>query len=257
MMESIISEHGETERPNRETLFGSLGEEGIQSVLRMIGGPDLVVLDAPTGDARIGELICDQGNAVFALDLPEVVEEIPYERKEKLFTFVGEVDKKLPFDNEFFDAVFGGGVLEHLVDLKPFMREVWRVLKPDGRLVLVVRNTVSPINRIAMLFAEIGEWHRWENFDNRVRYFTPQTMQEALFKYGFITEELDSGRNQREEETDWLNCSWVNRLSSQEKEVLISIIHRYHPDPIWRGPYIILVARKIVRKPVETGSLCR
>jgi SAM-dependent methyltransferase len=57
----------------------------------------------------------------------------------------------LPFENEFFDAVFAGEVIEHLFDPDHFLDEVYRVLKHKGILVLTTPNLASLHNRIALL----------------------------------------------------------------------------------------------------------
>ena len=44
--------------------------------------------------------------------------------------------EKIPFNNEYFDNVVAGDVIEHLENPSYFLREVNRVLRKDGRLVL-------------------------------------------------------------------------------------------------------------------------
>jgi SAM-dependent methyltransferase len=58
-----------------------------------------------------------------------------------------DVSKKLPFDKERFDEVFANDVFCHVPDRAKVLAEVYRVLKPDGRLLfsdaLVVGGMVS------------------------------------------------------------------------------------------------------------------
>jgi ubiquinone/menaquinone biosynthesis C-methylase UbiE len=42
----------------------------------------------------------------------------------------------LPFDNNSFDCVIGAGVLEHVAMDYESLKELYRVLKPDGRLII-------------------------------------------------------------------------------------------------------------------------
>jgi SAM-dependent methyltransferase len=44
----------------------------------------------------------------------------------------------LPFDRASFDAVICSQVLEHIFAPDEFLREIWRVLRPGGQLVLTV-----------------------------------------------------------------------------------------------------------------------
>jgi ubiquinone/menaquinone biosynthesis C-methylase UbiE len=46
----------------------------------------------------------------------------------------------LPFDGDKFDCVISIDVLEHLQDPYPFTRELWRITKPGGKVVLTVPN---------------------------------------------------------------------------------------------------------------------
>lgn len=42
----------------------------------------------------------------------------------------------LPFDDNSFDCVIGAGVLEHVAMDYESLKELYRVLKPDGRLII-------------------------------------------------------------------------------------------------------------------------
>ncbi|WP_234542742.1 class I SAM-dependent methyltransferase [Streptomyces shenzhenensis] len=44
----------------------------------------------------------------------------------------------LPFPDNSFDVVFSHGVLHHVPDIDRAQREIWRVLKPDGELVVML-----------------------------------------------------------------------------------------------------------------------
>jgi SAM-dependent methyltransferase len=46
--------------------------------------------------------------------------------------------KTLPFEDNHFDAVFCGEVLEHIFNPDEILPEIYRVLKPGGRLLLTV-----------------------------------------------------------------------------------------------------------------------
>lgn len=59
-------------------------------------------------------------------------------RKEFVVTFVRSDLKKLPFQNNFFDLVFCVGVLHHIDKMEEALNELWRVLKPGGKIVLWV-----------------------------------------------------------------------------------------------------------------------
>jgi ubiquinone/menaquinone biosynthesis C-methylase UbiE len=50
--------------------------------------------------------------------------------------YVRSSGDKMPFDNSMFDAVFTNGSLHEWADPKNTMNEIWRVLKPGGRIFI-------------------------------------------------------------------------------------------------------------------------
>lgn len=46
--------------------------------------------------------------------------------------------RSLPFPSEEFDLIFSSNVLEHVEDLPALLDDMWRVLKPGGRMIHVV-----------------------------------------------------------------------------------------------------------------------
>jgi len=59
--------------------------------------------------------------------------------------------EKIPVESDFFDAVFAGEVIEHVFDTDLFLDEMFRVLKPQGHLILTTPNLASFYNRLALL----------------------------------------------------------------------------------------------------------
>jgi len=103
----------------------------------------------------------------------------------------------LPYADKSFDKVIMAEVLEHLEDDHQGGREVWRVLRPDGVLVLSVPHKNyplcwDPINRtLEALFGRpirtgplAGIW------TNHYRLYWPTEVVEALEGTGFAVEEL-------------------------------------------------------------------
>ena len=49
-----------------------------------------------------------------------------------------------PFEDNCFDTVVAGEVIEHIPDLDSFMKEIHRILKPNGVLIISTPNPASP-----------------------------------------------------------------------------------------------------------------
>ncbi|MCX7829503.1 MAG: class I SAM-dependent methyltransferase [Acidobacteria bacterium] len=62
----------------------------------------------------------------------------PEKDGKKNITLVRTDLKKLPFADEYFDLIFCVGVLHHIDNMEEALNELWRVLKPNGKLGLWV-----------------------------------------------------------------------------------------------------------------------
>ena len=63
--------------------------------------------------------------------------------------FVKYDGKRLPFKSDSFDMIFVSCVMHHIKkkDRRRILRELFRVLKPSGRLVIFEHNTLNPVTR--------------------------------------------------------------------------------------------------------------
>ena len=102
------------------------------------------VLDAPCGGAAALTLaLIEKGfNAIGAdLDLEAAI------RLGEAFTKVN-LDAPLPWPDQSFDAVFSTEGIEHLENHFSFLREMGRILKPGGLLVLTTPNITALRSRV-------------------------------------------------------------------------------------------------------------
>jgi len=60
--------------------------------------------------------------------------------------------EKTPFEDESFDIIYMGDIIEHLVNPDFATKEVLRITKPNGFLILSTPNLASWINRLLLLF---------------------------------------------------------------------------------------------------------
>jgi 2-polyprenyl-3-methyl-5-hydroxy-6-metoxy-1,4-benzoquinol methylase len=66
---------------------------------------------------------------------------------------------KMPWTDNSFDVVSGWEVIEHLENPPHFLREMRRILKPGGRLILSTPNVDGLYNRF--VFLKSGDMPRW------------------------------------------------------------------------------------------------
>lgn len=95
-----------------------------------------------------------RGAQVHAVDLTDVAVEATRSRM-KEFGMVAEVRcadaESLPYDNQTFDLVWSWGVIHHSARTTRIVREIARVLKPNGEARVMVYNREGRIARLILL----------------------------------------------------------------------------------------------------------
>lgn len=82
----------------------------------------------------------------------------------------------LPYEDNFFDTLIAGGVLEHVPNDAESLKELYRVLKPDGLLVLgFLPNALSYLEAAA----------RWFRLPHHLRTYTMGMARRLLLHSGF------------------------------------------------------------------------
>jgi ubiquinone/menaquinone biosynthesis C-methylase UbiE len=92
------------------------------------------LLDAGGGTGRIAQLLCDRVNKVVVADLSlEMLQQAS--AKTGLLTVCSH-SESFPFHENTFDRILMVDALHHVCDQAETAQELWRVLKPGGRLVI-------------------------------------------------------------------------------------------------------------------------
>ena len=65
-----------------------------------------------------------------------------------------DLNEKLPFEDDTFDVVHANQLIEHLSDTDMFIKEVYRILKASGYLIISTPNLASFHNIICLLFGK-------------------------------------------------------------------------------------------------------
>jgi len=159
------------------------------------------LLDIGAGDGTVSKFFLSNGYSVHALEwtqsgvtkLQELgihavkkdIEDIPYN-----------------YEDNFFDEVFWGDNIEHLFFPEQVAREIYRILKPGGRLVLSTPNHGWLINRLYYFATGVPrrtEGHKipiWEW--QHIRYFNKKEIRQFLKHCGFTKDFVFYGAERRQ-----------------------------------------------------------
>jgi SAM-dependent methyltransferase len=147
-LDELSERYGEHHRTARTSDFVFGGEERVELFRRLVGGPGRRVLDL---GCRYGALTRAyvEGNDVVGIDVDR--EALAEAAKLGIETRWADVEQPLPFEDESFDVVVAGELLEHVRDPERLVADARRVLRPGGRLVGSVPNAYRLPNRLRFL----------------------------------------------------------------------------------------------------------
>jgi ubiquinone/menaquinone biosynthesis C-methylase UbiE len=95
----------------------------------------------------------------------------------------------LPVPDNAVDVVWAGEVVEHVVDVAPWLSELRRVLRPRGTLLLTTpHHGPGTLLRLALSPRRFAQ--HFEPRSDHVRFFSPRTLRELLDDLGFDVVEL-------------------------------------------------------------------
>lgn len=106
---------------------------------------------------------------------------------------------RLDFPEESFDGAFLNEVLEHVVDEQKSLREIHRVLKPRGYLILISPNRWFPIEGHAVSIGSVRfgpvpliPWlpERWTRKWTEARNYWPRQLIRHVNEAGFVVREV-------------------------------------------------------------------
>jgi len=139
------------------------------------------ILDVACGGGELSLKIAEKGCEVHGIDLIEDAISMAKRLAEieaiSCEFGVGNAEN-LPYPSEYFDKVVCSSALEHFSDDLKALREMHRVLKPNGKLVLTTDSFTYPVSE------ELKELHK--RIAYVVNYYTRETLKEKLKISGFM-----------------------------------------------------------------------
>lgn len=139
------------------------------------------VLELGCGTGEFTRRVAPQGARLVALDLSADLLAKARARVPSGARFLRGDAHRLPFRAGAFDAVYGCSILHHL-DVEAALREVRRVLRPGGRLVVSEPNLLNP--QVALMFKVRALRPRFGVSEDEMA-FTRRYVSDLLARVGF------------------------------------------------------------------------
>ncbi|MBI4445044.1 MAG: methyltransferase domain-containing protein [Acidobacteria bacterium] len=150
--------------------------------LRSLGEPQKIrLLDLGCGSGLITQFFYAKGFRVEGADISEEIIRHNRERFPHLTFDVVSETYRLARPDGFYDAIFCSEVIEHVYEVELFFREVARLLRPGGMLILttpyhgLIKNLL-----IALLFFDKHFDPSWQH----IRFWTRKNLSRVCLSHG-------------------------------------------------------------------------
>jgi len=144
----------------------------VEKICSTLGNSNPRILDVGCGTGANLKMLAEHGRAE-GVDISQQAVDFCHERGLESVKLGAAED--LPYENDSFDLVTALDVVEHLDDDVAGLREMRRVLRPDGRLLLFVP---------AFMFL----WGVQDDVSNHRRRYTLPSLLRAVEAAGFVVE---------------------------------------------------------------------
>lgn len=127
-------------------------EQNIQNILSLLeNSSHAKVVDIGCGDGQVTIRYKEKiGGEITGVDgVKERLEAALDKGVDKIITV--ELEKKWPLKNSSFDVAISNQVIEHILDIDHFVKEIHRILKPGGYCVVSTENLSSWHNIFALI----------------------------------------------------------------------------------------------------------
>lgn len=208
-------------------------------ILDLIGPPaGLRILDVGCGDGALAVELSKRGASVTGVDASAQMIEAARERARRHgveITFNVAAVQSLPFPSEAFDRVVAATVLCFVEDAGAALREMARVLRPGGRLII----------------GELGRWSVWAAMRRLRGWFGSRIWRRARIRTGAELRALAHNANLADVNVEGAIYYPPSGIAAR---LLAPIDHKLGRFTTFGAAFLVLAAVKPRASPVPEGN---
>ncbi len=182
-------------------LLGRFELERQEAAFQLLDGGDRF-LDIGCGEGKLAFLAKQKYRQIYSIDIVASSIRRAQEKAKKLGESkihfqVADVNEGLSFEDAYFDAVSCVVILEHIYNPGELLKEIYRVLKTEGQLVIVVPNIAYLPRRISAILGKPPKTSAAAGYmdGGTLHYFTLSSLTLLLKQVGFsIAKNSNVGR---------------------------------------------------------------
>ncbi|KKQ53539.1 MAG: Two-component response regulator [Parcubacteria group bacterium GW2011_GWD2_38_11] len=148
------------------------------------------MLDIGCYDGTFLSKVKNRNNNFHGVEASDFGVQLCEEKKIKVKQFFFDDRNQFPFEDNLFDVIVIGEIIEHIYDTDFFLQEIKRLLKPSGKLIISTPNIASFGRRIFLFLGKnpiIEVSPNEYDSSGHIRYFTFNTLRKLLNKHEFKT----------------------------------------------------------------------
>lgn len=134
--------------------------------------PNSRILDLGAGEGALSARLSDLGFQVISADKDQVNFKC---KKSKFFCInfdlIDEINGFVEAHEDYFDAVLGVEVIEHVENQWQYISQLMKMLKPGGMVLITTPNTSSWLSRLIFFFT--GRFHQFSDDDLLYGHINP------------------------------------------------------------------------------------
>jgi methionine biosynthesis protein MetW len=183
------------ERKNLGNLTESIRIQKMRDMVDNLNLESKNILDIGCYDGTFLNSIKNRRNNFFGLEASDWGVKECHQKNINVQQFFFDDEKKLPFEDNFFDLVIAGEIIEHIYDTDFFLEEISRVLRKQGKLLISTPNIASFGRRLLLFVGKnpiIEISPNESDSSGHIRYFTFDTLRALLKKHNFSTIKFQS-----------------------------------------------------------------